>query len=96
MTTINNNSANLGLSGLTKRVGAGAESAKGVNKATGTGGFANDALVRTGGTAAAGATAGAAGAKALNDLADAYDVDQFKFACNLAEKALSDVCSLVG
>ena len=96
MTTINNNSANLGLNSLTKRVGAGAEAAQGAAKATGTGGFNNDGFVRTGATAAAGATAGAAGAKALDDLAAAYDADPAKFAYNLAEKALNEVASLVG
>lgn len=96
MTMINHNTANLGLNSLTKRVGVGAEGGQSVGKAAGTGGFTNDALVRTGGTASAGATAGAAGAKALNDLADAYDADPAKFAFNLAEKALNEVASLVG
>ena len=96
MTTINNSTANLGLNGITKRVGAGADAAQGANKASGTGGFANDALVRTGSAVSNGASADKAGAKALNDLADAYDADQFKFACNLAEKALNDVACLVG
>lgn len=96
MTTINNNNTGIGLNGLTKRVGAGAEAPAAPGKAAGTGGFTNDALVRTGGTASVGASAGAAGAKALNDLADAYDADPAKFAYNLASKALNDVASLVG
>lgn len=96
MTTINNGTPNLGLNSLTKRVGAGAEAAQGAAKTTGTGGFNNDGFVRTGAAAAAGATAGAAGAKALDDLAACYDADPAKFAYNLAEKALNEVASLVG
>jgi hypothetical protein len=88
--------ANLGLNGITKRVGAGAEAAKEATKTTGTGGFANDNLVRTGSTAAATGSAGAAGAKALNDLAEAYDANPAQFAYNLAAKALNDVASLIG
>lgn len=96
MTTINNGTPNLGLNGITKRISAGAEAGQGVAKAAGTGGFNNDSLVRTGSTAAAGASANAAGAKALDDLAAAYDADPAKFAYNLAEKALNEVASLVG
>lgn len=96
MTTINNNNTGIGLNGLTKRVGAGAEAPAAPGKAAGTGGFTNDALVRTGGAQAAGSTAGASGAKAINDLADAYDADPAKFAYNLAAKALNDVASLIG
>ncbi len=97
MTTINNGTPNLGLSGITKRVSAGAEAGQGVAKTTGTGGFNNDSLVRTGSaTAAAGSAANAAGTKALDELAAVFDVDQWKFACNLAEKALNDVACLVG
>lgn len=95
---INNTNNNIGFNGLTRRVGAGAESASAANtgRLSNANAFSNDGFVRTGAAAPASGSAAAAGTAAMDRLAAAYDADPAKFARNLAEQALNDVVSLVG
>jgi hypothetical protein len=95
MTMINNNGKNLGLNGLSKRLG-GADAPKDAPKDAAKAAFQSDALVRTSSVSGAAPSAAAASAASLERLASAYNPDPAVFARNLAEQALSEVVALVG
>ncbi|MNS93030.1 hypothetical protein D3C72_1271830 [compost metagenome] len=92
-----NKLGNLGaLNGLTKKVAAPeAPAAAPAAKAKVSGGFASDALVRTG-AAAGGAVVTNAAAAAELRLANAYDADPATFARNLAKASLQELVSNLG
>jgi hypothetical protein len=95
MTMINNNGKNLGLNGLSKRLG-GADAPKDAPKDAAKAAFRSDALVRTGSVSGASPSAAAAAAASLDLLADAYDPDPAVFAGKVAKYALSQAVALVG
>ncbi|MFN3431902.1 MAG: hypothetical protein ACK46X_18370 [Candidatus Sericytochromatia bacterium] len=91
-----NKLGNLGaLNGLSKKVSAPEAPAKAEPKAKVAGGFASDALVRTG-AAAGGAVVTNAAAAAELRLANAYDADPATFARNLAKASLQELVSNLG
>lgn len=91
-----NKLGNLGaLNGLTKKVAAPEAPAAAAPKAKVAGGFASDALVRTG-AAAGGAVVTNAAAAAELRLANAYDADPATFARNLAKASLQELVSNLG
>lgn len=91
-----NKLSNLGaLNGLTKKVAAEAP-AVAEPKAKSAAGFANDALVRTGGAAGTGANVANAAVAAELRLANAYDADPATFARNLAKASLQELVTNMG